>query len=131
MTIRHWNGRYYHELRKYRWVGQVPIKAEAKALRVNWCEITIVRENTGKQMYHNAWITSHELSRETVPELTAAGRAHWKVENENLNVLKNQGYNFEHNYQFATCAFFPTRHRSILSLVTPRTHHPSMLRIAE
>jgi hypothetical protein len=74
MTIRHWNGRY-HELRKYRWVGQVPIKAGAKALRVNWCEITIVRENTGKQMYHNAWITSHELTRETVPELTAAGWA--------------------------------------------------------
>jgi hypothetical protein len=33
-----------------------------------------------------------------VPELVAAGRAHWKVENENFNVLKNRGYNFEHNY---------------------------------
>ena len=33
-----------------------------------------------------------------MPELVAAGRAHWKVENENFNVLKNRGYNFEHNY---------------------------------
>jgi hypothetical protein len=97
MTTRRWNGRY-HELSEYRWVDQVPIRAGAKALRVNWCEITIVREDTGKQMYHNAWITSHELTRETVPELVAAGRAHWKVENENFNVLKNHGYNFEHNY---------------------------------
>ena len=97
MTTRRWNGRY-HEQVTYRWVDQVPIKAGAKALRVNWCEITIVREDTGKQMYHNAWITSHELTRETVPELAAAGRAHWKVENENFNVLKNRGYNFEHNY---------------------------------
>ncbi len=97
MTTRRWNGRY-HELSEYRWVDQVPIRAGAKALRVNWCEITIVREDTGKQMYHNAWITSHELTRETVPELVAAGRAHWKVENENFNVLKNRGYNFEHNY---------------------------------
>jgi hypothetical protein len=97
MTTRYWNGRY-HELREYRWVEQVPIKAAAKPLRVNWCEITVVREDTGKQMYHNAWITSHELTRETVPELVAAGRAHWKVENENFNVLKNHGYNFEHNY---------------------------------
>ena len=97
MTTRHWNGRY-HEHVEYRWVDQVPIKTGAKALRVNWCEITVVREDTGKQMYHNAWITSHELTRESVPELAAAGRAHWKVENENFNVLKNRGYNFEHNY---------------------------------
>ena len=97
MTVRRWNGRY-HELREYRWVEQVPIRAGAKALRVNWCEITVVREDSGKQMYHNAWITSHELTPESVPELADAGRAHWKVENENFNVLKNRGYNLEHNY---------------------------------
>jgi len=97
MTTRRWNGRY-HEQVAYRWVDKVPIKTGAKALRVNWCEITVVREDTGKQMYHNAWITSHELTRESVPELAAAGRAHWKIENENFNVLKNRGYNFEHNY---------------------------------
>ena len=27
-----------------------------------------------------------------------AGRAHWKVENETFNTLKNQGYPFEHNF---------------------------------
>ena len=27
-----------------------------------------------------------------------AGRARWKIENETFNTLKNQGYNFEHNY---------------------------------
>lgn len=97
MTERRWNGRY-HERWDYRWVEQVPVRAGAKALQVNWCEITIEREDTGRQTYHNAWITSHELTRETVPEFVAAGRAHWKVENENFNVLKNQGYNFEHNY---------------------------------
>jgi hypothetical protein len=97
MTIRRGNGRY-HERWDYRWVEQVPVRAGAKALRVNWCEITIVREDTGKQTYHNAWITSHKLTQETAPEVVAAGSAHWKVENENFNVLKNQGYNFEHNY---------------------------------
>jgi hypothetical protein len=97
MTVRHWNGRY-HEKRTYRWVEQVPVRAGADALAVNWCEITIVREDTGRQLYHNAWITSHELTEETVAEVAAAGRAHWKVENENFNVLKNHGYYFEHNY---------------------------------
>jgi len=26
------------------------------------------------------------------------GRAYWKIENETFNTLKNQGYNFDHNY---------------------------------
>ena len=26
------------------------------------------------------------------------GRARWKVENETFNTLKNQGYQFEHNF---------------------------------
>ena len=26
------------------------------------------------------------------------GRARWKIENETFNTLKNQGYQFEHNY---------------------------------
>jgi hypothetical protein len=96
-TVRTWNGRY-HELRKYRWVEQVPIRADANPLRVNWYEITIEREDTGRRIYYNAWITSHDLTEESLPDLVAAGRAHWKVENENFNVLKNRGYNLEHNY---------------------------------
>ena len=30
--------------------------------------------------------------------LADAGRARWKVENENNNVLKNHGYHLEHNF---------------------------------
>ena len=76
------------------------MRAGAKALRVNWCKVTVVREDTGKRLYHSAWITSHELTKETVPEVVAAGRAHWQVENETFNVLKNRGYRLEHNYGY-------------------------------
>lgn len=97
MTTSRWTGRYREEW-TYRWVEEVPLKAGGQSLRVNWCEITIVRQDSGQQIYHNAWITSHKLTPRTVPEIMAAGRARWKVENENFNVLKNRGYNFEHNY---------------------------------
>ena len=33
-----------------------------------------------------------------VKQIVADGRARWKVENENNNVLKNRGYNLEHNF---------------------------------
>lgn len=97
MSVRRWTGHHYEQW-TYRWVDQVPLRVGADALRVNWCEITIVREDSGKQSYHSAWITNHELTPQTVVEVVAAGRARWKIENEGFNVLKNQGYNFEHNF---------------------------------
>ena len=31
-------------------------------------------------------------------DIVEAGRARWKVENENNNILKTKGYHFEHNF---------------------------------
>jgi hypothetical protein len=36
--------------------------------------------------------------RDNVAELTACGRARWKIENETFNVLKTKGYNLDHNF---------------------------------
>jgi hypothetical protein len=44
------------------------------------------------------WVTNLEISKRNVVELASCGRARWKIENETFNTLKNQGYNFEHNY---------------------------------
>jgi len=96
-TLRRWVGHHYEEWR-YHWVQDVPLRTGKDALRVNWCEVTVIRESTGEQLYHNAWITSHELTPETVEAVADAGRARWKVENEGFNVLKRQGYEFEHNF---------------------------------
>lgn len=97
LTQRHWNGKA-HELWRYRYVNDVPLRAGVDALKVNWCELTIVQENTGEQLYHNAFATHHRLTDETVAPIVAAGRARWKIENENNNVLKNYGYHLEHNF---------------------------------
>jgi len=32
------------------------------------------------------------------PTIVACGRARWKIENESFNVLKNHGYELEHNF---------------------------------
>jgi len=87
-----------HERRTYRYVEHVPLRGDEKALLVNWCEIHIVREATGEVLYHNAFATNHAVNGQTVRDTVVAGRCRWKVENEGNNVLKNQGYHFEHNY---------------------------------
>lgn len=95
--VRHWNGKH-GEIWSYRFVNGVPLRAGEDALMVNWLELTIAHEETGKVLYHNAWVTNHMLSGSNVVELATLGRARWKVENENINVLKTKGYNLNHNF---------------------------------
>ena len=38
------------------------------------------------------------LAKENAYILMRGGRARWKIENATFNTLKNQGYNFGHNY---------------------------------
>lgn len=78
--------------------GQVPLRDEQPALLVNWCEIKVIREADGQQLYHNSWITNHQLTPQRVIQVGAAGRSRWKTENENHNVLKTRGYHLEHNF---------------------------------
>lgn len=44
------------------------------------------------------WITSINLIKSNVYKVMRMGRSRWKIENETFNTLKNQGYNFEHNF---------------------------------
>ena len=97
LTFRHWNGRHA-EIHQYRFVNEVPLRRGEDALQVNWCELTITREDNGKRIYHNAFITEHELKRDNVVPIVRDGRARWKSENETNNVLKTKGYHLEHNF---------------------------------
>ena len=74
------------------------MRAEAPALSVNWCELTVTRISDGKVLYRNSWVTNHHLTGQLVIEVAAAGRCRWKTENENHNVLKTKGYHLEHNF---------------------------------
>ena len=86
-----------HLTESYRIVKQVPLRDSDDALHVNWCEVTIT-DASQKQIYRNAWVTTHDITPQNVQSIVAAGRARWKIENENNNVLKNHGYHFEHNF---------------------------------
>jgi hypothetical protein len=81
----------------YRFVNQVPLRNTDDALMVNWFEL-VTTDQDGTVLFNNAWATSHLVTVENVASLAAAGRARWKIENENNNTLKTKGYHFEHNF---------------------------------
>jgi hypothetical protein len=80
---------------RFRFVNDVPLHASHTDRRVNFIESWELRED---KVQHLSWVTDLRVSTRNVYHLMRGGRARWKIENETFNTLKNQGYNFEHNY---------------------------------
>jgi len=80
---------------RFRFVNDVPLNASHTDVRVNFLEYWEIDDD---KVQHFSWVTDFRVSTRTVYHLMRGGRARWKIENETFNTLKNQGYNFEHNY---------------------------------
>jgi Transposase DDE domain len=80
---------------RFRFVNDVPLNASRADVRVNFIEYW---ESGQDRVQHFSWVTDLRVSTRNVYKLMRGGRARWKIENETFNTLKNQGYNFEHNY---------------------------------
>jgi hypothetical protein len=80
---------------RFRFVNDVPLNASNTDVRVNFIEYWEIDDD---KVQHFSWVTDFRVSTRTVYHLMRGGRARWKIENETCNTLKNQGYNFAHNY---------------------------------
>jgi hypothetical protein len=80
---------------RFRFVSDVPLNESNTELRVNFIECW---ERDQDKVQHFSWVTDLRVNKGTVYQLMRGGRAQWKIENETFNTLKNQGYNFEHNF---------------------------------
>jgi hypothetical protein len=92
-----WDG-HYHIVSTWRWVNGVPLRDTKDARMVNYIFFEMKRRETGEVVYKNSWITDKEVREGNVEQLVSCGRARWKIENEHNNVLKNRGYNLQHNF---------------------------------
>ena len=87
----------------YQYMKDVPLNGKEDAPKV-----TVVRyaekilkgkkESTRKWM----WVTDLNVTPKNIKEFVKGARARWKIENETFNTLKNQGYEFEHNFGHGT-----------------------------
>ena len=88
-------GRYLH---RFRYVNNLPLNTDNRDIKVNFLDYRQVDKKGQEPERHFSWITDFDLSKSTVYKVMRTGRSRWKIENETFNTLKNQGYNFEHNY---------------------------------
>jgi DNA-binding winged helix-turn-helix (wHTH) protein len=82
--------------RGYRFAADFALNNSHAESRVNMLEYWIV-DKKGKTT-NFSWITNLSITIENVHAIAQAGRTRWSIENELFNTLKNQGYEFEHNY---------------------------------
>lgn len=73
----------------YHYVNQVPLRNSDDAILANWCEL-VTTNAAGDIVFRNAWATSHAITDQNVASLVAAGRARWKIENENNNMAARE-----------------------------------------
>jgi hypothetical protein len=83
----------YHQ---FRFLNRAPLNKSCEDLKINVLEYRCTNKQ-GKEL-NFSWVTDINLKASNVLQITQAGRARWKVENETFNTLKNLGYNFEHSY---------------------------------
>jgi hypothetical protein len=75
----------------------VPLNDSNHDLQVNFIDC-IVKNKKGKITGHFSWVMDIFVTQDNIYELSRGGRARWKIENETFNTLKNQDYQFEHNF---------------------------------
>jgi hypothetical protein len=83
----------------FRYANNVSLNDTKDSPKVNFFECD-VEELSGKKIVkkHFSWVTNINITDDNVYKLMCGGRARWKIENETFNTLKNQGYQFEHNF---------------------------------
>ena len=79
----------------YCYVNKLPLNDSHQECEVNMLEY---KEVGMKKKQYFCWVTDMPLKESTVMSVMRGGRARWKIENETFNTLKNQGYQFEHNF---------------------------------
>jgi hypothetical protein len=83
----------------WKYINGVPIRYdEHNPFLVNYLSFEIRAEGAKKPSYYNSWVTNKPITAMNVRYLAECGRARWKIENEHTKVLKNRGYNLEHNF---------------------------------
>lgn len=83
-------------LHRFGYTNNLALNSSNSEIRVNMLYYQQIADDGKKVVF--SWVTSIPLTKANVYKVMRMGRSRWKIENETFNTLKNQGYNFEHNY---------------------------------
>ncbi len=83
--------------RRYRLAKGVPLNESNPDVLVDFLDVWEAPFSGGRRFTY-ILDPRLDLCRKRAERLMRGGRSRWKIENETFNTLKNQGYQFEHNF---------------------------------
>jgi hypothetical protein len=92
LTLEDSKGTLWH----YRWLDNAFLNESHPDVLVTMLELWQLQANGTQRQF--TWITRLPVNEATAPLLACGGRTRWHIENETFNTLKNQGYQFDHNF---------------------------------
>lgn len=95
-TVTHFEVQEDGTTHRFKYINQICLNESNSDLFVNFVEYWEVKN--GVEVKHFSWVTDIEITKKNVMLIMRGGRARWHIENETFSTLKNQGYNFEHNF---------------------------------
>jgi hypothetical protein len=81
-----------------RFVHDLPLNKSNQGTRVNLFSVYETKSESDTLTSQFSWVTGIEIPKDYLFKFSRGGRSRWRIENETFNTLKNQGYNFEHNF---------------------------------
>jgi hypothetical protein len=75
------------EITKHQWTTEIKYKGHS----LSW-----IKTEEGNKKY--VFVTSLNVNKKTVTQISSFGRLRWKIENEGFNDQKNGGYELKHKY---------------------------------
>ena len=81
---------------RFGYTNNLPINECNSDARVNMLYYEWTNAKKEKKVF--TWLTNIKLNAKNVEKVMKMARSRWKIENETFNTLKNQGYQFEHNF---------------------------------
>ena len=85
-------------------LNQLSLNQSNSHLLVNFLQYTEYASD-GSILKRFSWVTDLTITPDNAQHLVRGGRSRWKIENETFNTLKNQGYQFGHNFGHGTAEF--------------------------
>ena len=81
---------------EFGYINDLELNASSPGTKVNMLYYQWTNKKGEVKIF--SWLTNITLSKNNVFDVMKMGRSRWKIENETFNTLKNQGYNFSHNF---------------------------------
>ena len=88
---------YQDNIYEYSFKNNIALTGSDNCQKTNYFSIHVYNRKD-KTIYKNSFVTSLGITEKNIQAIARIGRNRWKIENEAFNILKNRGYNLEHNF---------------------------------